>query len=34
MGMRPVAEMQFIDFISCAYDMLTNYVAPRATAPA
>ncbi len=27
MGMRPVAEMQFIDFISCAYDMLTNYVA-------
>src|ERR1700716_474853 len=30
MGLRPVAEMQFIDFISCAYDMLTNYVA---TAP-
>jgi pyruvate/2-oxoglutarate/acetoin dehydrogenase E1 component len=27
MGMRPVAEMQFIDFISSAYDMLTNYVA-------
>src|SRR3954467_3827373 len=27
MGLRPVAEMQFIDFISCAYDMLTNYVA-------
>lgn len=27
MGMRPVAEMQFIDFISNAYDMLTNYVA-------
>ncbi|HET8649643.1 MAG TPA: alpha-ketoacid dehydrogenase subunit beta [Gemmatimonadales bacterium] len=26
-GMRPVCEMQFIDFISCAYDMLTNYVA-------
>jgi 2-oxoisovalerate dehydrogenase E1 component beta subunit len=25
--MRPVCEMQFIDFISCAYDMLTNYVA-------
>jgi pyruvate/2-oxoglutarate/acetoin dehydrogenase E1 component len=22
-----VCEMQFIDFISCAYDMLTNYVA-------
>jgi len=27
MGLRQVAEMQFIDFISCAYDMLTNYVA-------
>lgn len=27
MGMRPVIEMQFIDFIACAYDMLTNYVA-------
>src|SRR5688572_6363922 len=27
MGMRPVVEMQFIDFISCGYDMLTNYVA-------
>jgi pyruvate/2-oxoglutarate/acetoin dehydrogenase E1 component len=27
MGMRPVAELQFIDFISCGYDMLTNYVA-------
>jgi pyruvate/2-oxoglutarate/acetoin dehydrogenase E1 component len=27
MGMRPVVEMQFIDFISCAYDMITNYVA-------
>ena len=27
MGMRPVAEMQFIDFISTAYSMLTNYVA-------
>ncbi|HEX2450525.1 MAG TPA: alpha-ketoacid dehydrogenase subunit beta [Gemmatimonadales bacterium] len=27
MGHRPVCEMQFIDFISCAYDMLTNYVA-------
>ncbi len=25
--MRPVVEMQFIDFVSCAYDMLTNYVA-------
>jgi 2-oxoisovalerate dehydrogenase E1 component beta subunit len=27
MGMRPVVEMQFIDFISCAYNQLTNYVA-------
>jgi pyruvate/2-oxoglutarate/acetoin dehydrogenase E1 component len=27
MGMRPVVEMQFIDFISCAYDMITNYIA-------
>jgi 2-oxoisovalerate dehydrogenase E1 component beta subunit len=27
MGMRPVAEMQFADFIACAYDLLTNYVA-------
>jgi pyruvate/2-oxoglutarate/acetoin dehydrogenase E1 component len=27
MGMRPVAEMQFIDFISCCFDMLTNYAA-------
>ena len=27
MGLRPVAELQFIDFISCGYDMLTNYVA-------
>ncbi|MDH3368423.1 MAG: alpha-ketoacid dehydrogenase subunit beta, partial [Gemmatimonadota bacterium] len=27
MGFRPVAEMQFIDFIACAYDMITNYVA-------
>jgi len=27
MGMRPVAEMQFIDFISNAYSTLTNYVA-------
>jgi 2-oxoisovalerate dehydrogenase E1 component beta subunit len=25
--MRPVAEMQFIDFISCAFDMLVNYAA-------
>jgi 2-oxoisovalerate dehydrogenase E1 component beta subunit len=27
MGMRPIAEMQFIDFISCAFDMLVNYAA-------
>jgi pyruvate/2-oxoglutarate/acetoin dehydrogenase E1 component len=27
MGMRPVVEMQFIDFLANAYDMLTNYVA-------
>ena len=26
-GMRPVAEMQFIDFIACAFDMITNYAA-------
>src|SRR5207253_10742556 len=26
MGMRPIVEMQFIDFIANAYDMLTNYV--------
>jgi pyruvate/2-oxoglutarate/acetoin dehydrogenase E1 component len=27
LGMRPIVEMQFIDFIANAYDMLTNYVA-------
>jgi pyruvate/2-oxoglutarate/acetoin dehydrogenase E1 component len=27
MGMRPVCEMQFIDFLSNGYSMLTNYVA-------
>ncbi|HST54158.1 MAG TPA: alpha-ketoacid dehydrogenase subunit beta [Pyrinomonadaceae bacterium] len=27
LGMRPVAEFQFIDFISPAFDMLTNYAA-------
>jgi pyruvate/2-oxoglutarate/acetoin dehydrogenase E1 component len=27
MGMRPIVEMQFIDFISCAYDIITNYIA-------
>ena len=25
--MRPVAEMQFIDFISCAFDQITNFAA-------
>ncbi|HYO62898.1 MAG TPA: alpha-ketoacid dehydrogenase subunit beta [Pyrinomonadaceae bacterium] len=27
MGMRPIAEFQFIDFITPAFDMLTNYAA-------
>src|SRR5437868_12647475 len=27
MGMRPIAEMQFIDFITVAYDMLVNFSA-------
>ncbi|MFL6211172.1 MAG: alpha-ketoacid dehydrogenase subunit beta [Pyrinomonadaceae bacterium] len=27
MGLKPVAEFQFIDFISCGFDMLTNYAA-------
>ncbi len=27
MGMRPVAEMQFIDFIACAFDQLVNFAA-------
>ena len=27
MGLRPVAEMQFIDFISCGFDQLTNVAA-------
>src|SRR3569623_2177271 len=27
MGMRPLVALQFIDLISCAYDMLTNYIA-------
>jgi 2-oxoisovalerate dehydrogenase E1 component beta subunit len=30
MGMRPVVEMQFMDFISPAYDTLTNYIATSA----
>lgn len=36
MGMRPIVEMQFIDFIACAYDMITNYIATsryRGTGP-
>ena len=27
MGLRPIAEMQFIDFISCTFDMIVNYAA-------
>ncbi len=27
MGMRPIAEMQFIDFISCGFDQITNFAA-------
>jgi 2-oxoisovalerate dehydrogenase E1 component beta subunit len=27
MGMRPVAEMQFADFISCGFDQITNFAA-------
>jgi pyruvate/2-oxoglutarate/acetoin dehydrogenase E1 component len=27
MGMKPIAEFQFIDFISCGFDLLTNYAA-------
>ena len=27
MGMRPVADIQFIDFIGCCFDMLTNFAA-------
>lgn len=30
MGMRPVVEMQFMDFISPAYDVITNYIATSA----
>jgi 2-oxoisovalerate dehydrogenase E1 component beta subunit len=26
-GLRPVAELQFIDFIACCFNMVTNYVA-------
>ncbi|HEX4998613.1 MAG TPA: alpha-ketoacid dehydrogenase subunit beta [Terriglobia bacterium] len=27
MGLRPIAEMQFADFISCAFDQITNFAA-------
>ena len=27
MGMRPVAEMQFADFISCGFDQIVNFAA-------
>ena len=26
-GLRPVVEMQFIDFLACAFNQVTNYVA-------
>jgi 2-oxoisovalerate dehydrogenase E1 component beta subunit len=26
-GLRPIVEMQFMDFVSCAYEPLTNYIA-------
>src|ERR1700751_6244087 len=27
LGLRPICEMQFIDFIACAFNQLTNFVA-------
>ena len=27
LGMRPVCEIQFIDFVACCFDMLTNFAA-------
>lgn len=27
MGLKPIVEMQFIDFIACAYNMVTNFAA-------
>ena len=33
MGLRPVAEMQFADFVSCAWDHLVTVAASNATAP-
>jgi 2-oxoisovalerate dehydrogenase E1 component beta subunit len=29
MGLRPVVEMQFIDFISCAFNQIINFAAPN-----
>src|SRR4029077_5983689 len=29
MGLRPVAEMQFSDFITCAYDQIVSFAAKR-----
>jgi 2-oxoisovalerate dehydrogenase E1 component beta subunit len=29
LGMRPVVEMQFIDFISCAFNQIVNFAAPN-----
>ncbi|HEY4575091.1 MAG TPA: transketolase C-terminal domain-containing protein, partial [Thermoanaerobaculia bacterium] len=29
MGMLPVVEMQFIDFISCAFNQIVNFAAPN-----
>lgn len=29
LGMRPVVEMQFIDFISCAFNQIINFAAPN-----
>ncbi len=29
MGLRPVVEMQFIDFISCAFNQIVNFAAPN-----
>ena len=27
LGLRPVVEMQFIDFIACCFNQVTNFVA-------
>jgi 2-oxoisovalerate dehydrogenase E1 component beta subunit len=29
MGMRPIVEMQFIDFISCAFNQIVNFAGPN-----